>query len=134
MIQRAQTLHLGICIILMAIFLMSRLFDATMNQTYTSLDSVPGVAVVVTYILLAFFAIFLFKNRPLQAKIVSVALLCNVLAIAAYGYFYFKLHANGPVAIRPGAMILVATLLFTYMALRGIQKDEKLVRQSDRLR
>ncbi len=76
--------------------------------------------------------IFLFNNRPLQAKL-CVGLL--VLGLAYYIAVAVMHHANGGTTTFtwPMALPLVA-MLFWFLAYKGINADEKLVRSLDRIR
>lgn len=77
-------------------------------------------------------AIFLYKNRKTQFWVGAVALLFSVLTII----FYFKgigIHfAKGHILLSSVFAFAVPPLIF--LALRGIRKDEKLVKSLDKLR
>ena len=90
--------------------------------------------------LIAFVTIFLYKNRIIQAR------LCVINIILMLGYYalliwYTWLALNMPEIVHatsfnvevPACLPLVS-LVLTFMALRGILKDEALVRSMDRIR
>ena len=100
-----------------------------------------GQLTLVPFILLALsgiiglVTIFLYRNRLLQARLCTAAL---VLCLAWYVYYAFAalnaFQALG--AFRPhfaACLPLVAAVLFV-MARRGVMADEKLVRSMDRIR
>jgi hypothetical protein len=124
--------------------------DGTVKVCYASRSKIPSQGETVTvpnnYLvyamaasgLLAFVAIFMFKNRRMQL------LLCafNYLLFAAIGaliWLYideakswlFEIHSSNV-----NITLLVPALLplWNYLAMRGIMKDEQLVKSMDRLR
>ncbi len=84
-------------------------------------------------------AIFFFADRKRQRGIATL----GILASAAFAIVLFMKIANinstytgitGQEYGILGAMIPVATIIFLILAIRGIRKDEKLIRSVDRLR
>jgi hypothetical protein len=87
--------------------------------------------------LLPFVIIFFFRNRKKQINICYLA----ILAILGYSFWLVQTAKNvlGNVTLELGnygiGVILPSlAILFIILALRGIRKDEKLVRSADRLR
>lgn len=87
---------------------------------------------------LSLIAIFLFKNRKTQLLLASVNYLVILgIAIMMYvyslymGYFEEK-GIDGSFTMY--AAIPLALVVFNFLASRGIQRDEKLIRSMDRLR
>jgi hypothetical protein len=81
--------------------------------------------------------IFLFKNRPLQIKLASVALFIAGFGVGFGIYEYFTdIAADTTDAIVPdfGLALPLLIALFGVLARNYIKKDEKLVRSADRLR
>ncbi len=84
-------------------------------------------------------AILLFKNRPLQMKIVRLAFLVN-LAFVVYLFFAVDgliedmFSAETEVLYHVGFYMPVVGIAFLFLAIRGIKKDEALVKSLDRLR
>ena len=84
-------------------------------------------------------AVFLYKNRVLQAKIVRVAILSDIILIALVFFVYAKiietkLLASPDYLDETGIYFPLISLIFLILANRSIMKDEKLVRSVDRLR
>lgn len=84
-------------------------------------------------------AIFLYKNRRFQSKIVKLSILMNVILVALI-FFVFSplvgrtLNAAADYSGEWGIYFTLVSLLFLILANRSIIKDEKLVRAADRLR
>ena len=84
--------------------------------------------------LLLLVAIFLFRNRPLQAILSNVALIL-ALAYTAYGAFAWYTDSAATQAYADlGVALPFLTMIFAVLAGRYIRSDEKLVRSADRLR
>ena len=92
-----------------------------------------GVAGVISLV-----TIFLYNNRPLQAKMTIFGLISNILGIVATIVLF--LNFTSPVVPENsiddgfGIYLPVVAGIFLFLAFRNINKDEKLVRSADRLR
>ena len=90
-------------------------------------------------VLVSGIAIFLFKNRRFQSKIVKLGILMNVILIGLI-FFVFSpligrtLNAVVDYSSDAGIYFPLVALLMLILASRSIMKDEKLVRSADRLR
>jgi hypothetical protein len=116
MIQRKQTVFLLIAVILGMVHLQA-----------WSLFAVQMLASAISLI-----AIFLFKRRPLQAKLCLAAIGINfawyvVLAVLIQ-------QGSQSTALPLTASFPIVAAIFCLLARRGIIADEKLVRAADRLR
>lgn len=88
--------------------------------------------------LVALAAIFIFRNRPLQARLAGGAQIATLLLIVLIGVSIYqamdKMPESGVYSFQIGIAFPVLSLILLWMATRGIRADEKLVRSSDRLR
>ncbi|MBP1630120.1 MAG: hypothetical protein H6Q15_1013 [Bacteroidetes bacterium] len=92
--------------------------------------------------LISLVAIFLYKNRSLQLKVLSAAFL--LLAIYVGYLFLYRIdglskeiaaiYSTPKVTYAVGCYFPILQLLLMILAQRAIRKDERLVRSSDRLR
>ena len=142
MIQRVQTLWLLIAAIAIFLTLKFSFYSGTLTNTSTIvtkniyhsmvasdnllimvLSSALGSALVIN--------IFLFKHRMLQFRICIFALLLEVLILFLY-YRETKLYTNGTFNI--WAIFHLAVIIALVFAARGIYKDERLIKDSNRLR
>lgn len=75
--------------------------------------------------------IFNYRNRSLQKRIAILNMLLLVLLL----FWYFQLGKTLEASkIGIGIFLPMAAILFSFLAIKGIQFDEKLIRSADRLR
>lgn len=99
------------------------LITATDNFIILILTSALGTGIIIN--------IFLFKHRSIQIRIIIAALIVECLVV----FLYFRQTANysqGNYNIWSILHILI--IVFLILAARGIYRDSKLVRDSNRLR
>lgn len=95
----------------------------------------PMFAVLLLTCPIAVFAIFLFKNRMLQARLCVVNILLILVWMALCAYYVFATQPESCHLDMSFTAALPAVSLILYiLARRGIIKDEKLVRAADRIR
>ena len=141
MIQRIQTVYMAVSAALMGVFLFSPLFAINNTNPFKASDCKLGYSFVVAFVILAVVAIFMYRNRRAQIILGWLMVACNLFVIFFYSVHYHFLLKGAPpahpgdyIAPRPGALIPILTFVFTLLAIANIRKDEKLVRESDRLR
>ncbi|EGJ71192.1 hypothetical protein Bcop_0985 [Bacteroides coprosuis DSM 18011] len=85
---------------------------------------------------LALITIFLFKNRPMQIRISIFNSILIIGYCAALIYFIFKLQNTFDIKffMKWTICLPIVALILNYLAIRGIGKDEVLVRSYDRIR
>jgi hypothetical protein len=76
--------------------------------------------------------VFNFRNRAFQKRIAFA----NMLLLVLLSFWFSQLGKSFPVAPKLGFGMVLPPLaiVFTFLAIRGIKNDEKLVRSADRLR
>lgn len=83
-------------------------------------------------------AIFLFRNRPLQARLCGAAAIASLLLTVLTAFVVFQITqqmpAGGSLHYGAGLALPATAMLFDWLAARFIRKDENLVRSMDRLR
>lgn len=133
MIQRIQSIYLLVATIAMNL-VSFKVTVWTLNKelTYAQDDSKLFI-LTITASLFSAIAIFLFKNRKFQMKLIRLAVLVISIIAVRLGLllgnseFVFTLNYN-----------CIALLLFALsalvMAYRGVKKDDDLVRSLDRIR
>ncbi|MEQ8908645.1 MAG: DUF4293 domain-containing protein [Vicingaceae bacterium] len=153
--QRIQTLYLGIAIVLNLImhglslaslkvdglfhdFTLWGLISAETGAVLYS--SFPLLGLNIVSVLISLIIIFLFKKRQLQIKLSQLNLFVQVGLVAAIFFMIegaaeeLQLNMEGAVEYGPAALISMVPLLFIYLAIRAVKKDEALVRAADRIR
>ena len=80
---------------------------------------------------LALFTIFLFKKRGLQLRLCVLGILLEALLIFLY-YREVKTFTQGTYSLT--AILHSIIVISFFLAARGIHKDDKVVKDSDRLR
>ena len=78
--------------------------------------------------------IFMFKNRIMQIRLSTLAILLVVIGGGYGGFLLGQDSAQAQMAIAAGIALPIAAMFFGLMANRYIKADENLVRSSDRLR
>lgn len=158
MLQRIQTLFLAIVAIGMGVFLAMPVWqkssqDGTqqafmdslklthkLNDVQSEVTSVFYLALVAVAVAgVALFTIFKFRNRLLQSALCAVnsILMTVLLAVTIYKTHYTAARyfdAGLPGDYLPGFYALVVAMLANVLANRFIRRDEKMVRESNRMR
>jgi hypothetical protein len=92
--------------------------------------------VIVLISVLPFITIFLYKNRRLQMKVTYAVITLTLVLVGILVFISAKVITEYQVNIVPDLKLMLAPLIliFSVLALRGIKRDENLVRSYDRLR
>ncbi|MBK9390219.1 MAG: DUF4293 domain-containing protein [Bacteroidetes bacterium] len=155
MIQRIQSVYLFLTSVLSILFLKGPLltfFDnsgSTLQLTKTGLIRflengtperigetwmiyIPGLIIPA----ISLVTIFLFKNRYLQLLFIRILMLVILTFLTTSIIYTFILLSRFNVEIDSWYRLLVPVmqLILTYLAFRGIKKDDDLVKSYDRLR
>jgi peptidoglycan/LPS O-acetylase OafA/YrhL len=147
MIQRIQSVWLFLAALCNTGLLAFDLYHVTLVnngvETVTSLkvtDHYPSLLIALTIIALPLFTIFMFKNRKRQRAMTLVSIFGCISFLTMMMMRTNKLNetvtGQGTVTMSYwiGAVLPVIAMIFLFMAIRGINKDEKLVKSLDRLR
>ena len=136
MIQRVQTIWLLLASAAVMLSLKTSFYSGTLitDNSFHSIMGIDSYGVMILTVALGtalFVNIFLFKNRMLQFRICIFALLAECLIIFLY-FSQIKNYSNGNFSLWCALHLFI--LLFIFLAARGIYKDEKLIKDSNRLR
>ncbi len=149
MIQRIQTIYLFVVALLLAVamampvghFYTQTHVAALSNLTVTAADgtvnyvSWPLFALLLIAAALSFIAIFLYKKRMVQIRLAVISNLVLVgYYIVAGVLAYSVLSAYGSFTPSGAICLPVISIILNWLAIRGIQKDEKLVRSYNTIR
>jgi len=149
MIQRVQSIYLLLAAA--AVFALFALAFVNVSGATTEIaafqdgdfdinDNMILKIMVVVCGAVALLNIFLFNNRKLQMNIGKLVILLNVVLAGLAGFFLYQtIGGAGDAAIdiapNGGFAMPVLAIIFAFLANRGINKDEKLVKSAyNRLR
>ncbi|ANI90494.1 hypothetical protein A9P82_15075 [Arachidicoccus ginsenosidimutans] len=144
MIQRIQSLWLFVAAILAVLsfkfpFYVGTWLNGTTQHAQISLNghnpSIPVLITTVVTIVLSLVTIFLYKNRKQQLWLVVLNLVVSLVLIYLYYYeihTFFVTNSGGTIAIT--AVFVIAIPIVLILAIRGINRDIKLLKNADRLR
>lgn len=140
MIQRQQTLWLlistlaGIFTFMFPFATGEKLMEKTGLREAAQLTAGSNFIILLLTIAcvgIAAVTIFLYKDRKLQIKLCLLGLLLSLLTIVLYFMDMRKLLSSTPAL---WAILPLAVIIGFFMAIRGIRKDEKLVKSLNKLR
>jgi uncharacterized membrane-anchored protein len=136
MIQRIQSVWLFLACICGFLLYMFPFFVGTQGPDIAmkELSATNNIGTTISntiVIVLLIITILLFKNRKLQLRLCIVAVIAQAINFAL-GHFATKNYNSGQYTI--WALLFIFVLFFIFLAASAINKDEKMVRNSDRLR
>ncbi len=137
MLQRIQTIWLLLAGVAALLTIKLPYYSGIQQPTipYTELNGITGgiviLLVTIAVAVVAFVAIFLYKNRTTQLRLCVASIILEALLIFLY-YRQITAYTQGTFALT--SILHMCILLFFVLAARGINKDEKLIKDSDRLR
>jgi hypothetical protein len=155
MIQRIQSLYLLFVLLLSLVLFKSALVsfnDSTGSSyelTFEGISetsggihvknpqmTIPLSIAIILIPLLTIAAIMMFKNRKNQMLLARGIIVFNVLVIILSVWYSWSVIQEFSCEIVPGVImaIPVIMIILTYLAYRGIKKDDLLVKSYDRLR
>lgn len=136
MIQRMQSIWLLLASLSAMLSLKFPFYIGTnstgqVSYSLTGTETLPIIIVTVVICTLSLISLFLYKSRPAQIKLCLIGVLAEVGLILLYQHETSGFTAGGYALT---SILQPSILLFFLLAARGIKHDEKLIRDSDRLR
>jgi len=108
--------------------------DGLSTQTFVSVDGFSNLYITTLTIaigVMASIAIFLYKNRGLQIRLSILSILLELVTMYLY-YRETQTLTQGTYAL--SSLLQVGVLSFIFLAIKGISKDNKIIRESNSLR
>ena len=102
-------------------------YKLTGTENYSLMLLTIGIGV------LALIIIFLYKNRKLQVRLSVLGIMLELLLIFLY-YLQVRDFLAGSGTYALSSLLHSCVVFFFFLAIRGIGKDAKVIRNSDRLR
>jgi uncharacterized membrane protein len=143
MIQRVQTVYLLMASITSGVLIFVFNLWKSIEKSIFALDlfkSESNLLKLIPFLflvaaILAFVAIFIFKNRKLQFVIGRLTILINLILLGLLIYVSLTLPGEASVSEKGiGMFIPILAILLLVLANKAIKKDEDLVKSVDRLR
>lgn len=152
MIQRIQTLFLLGAAVFMSLMLFlpiagftladGRIFTARSSglldeQGEHVIRTTPVIILIMVCAALLLLNVFLYKRRKLQIRFCVYAIILEFGLIGLMYYFWVVIIRQlemGDVWIMLPAVFPVVAIILTYLAFRGIRRDEILIRSIDKIR
>lgn len=147
MIQRIQTVYMLISAILLGLLFAVPFADIAYEGNFYvfNINGIVGqeglkengwaiAGFIGLILLLHVIAIFMYKKRILQIRFLVLSIL---LSVGLFGMFYFFTYYSfdgADISFRIPVVFPLISLIFDYLAIRGIGKDEALIRSMDRIR
>ncbi len=136
MIQRIQSIWLLVASILSFLTLKLSFYSGTYlpDNLYHQLNGTENIKLMIPTIalgVLTLVTIFMFKNRVTQLWFSLAAMVLDLVIIFLY-YQTVKDFTRGDYAITAALHIVIIIMLT--LAMRGINKDQKLIKESNRFR
>lgn len=146
MIQRIQTVWLLLAGAAAACMFFLNMF--TVSYTQAGAEVVKDIPLFYNYLLSIFgftlvaiplIALTQFKKRKAQMGMAVITIILNLLFVALYimdtqNYGSHIGQSVSSLAYGAGSFMPVVSIIFLILAIRGIRKDQKLVKSLDRLR
>lgn len=99
---------------------------------------IPSLLILIVAVLLPLVAIFSFKNRKKQVNMTMLGMVATIGFMALMVMRVSNINNSDPLpsdgSYQIGFVLPVLAIVFLFLAIRGIKKDEKLVKSLDRLR
>lgn len=140
MIQRLQTLWLLFAAALAFATLKLSFFSGNLLvnnikqfQRFTAMSSIFLMILTVAVAIAALITIFLYKNRKQQLRISIVVFVISLINVLL-AYLQTKNFVAEEWSYDITSIVYIAIPVLLALAIRGIYKDEKLVKSADRLR
>lgn len=140
MIQRLQTLWLLFAAALAFTTLQISFFSGNIMventkqfQRFTGMNHMLLMILTVVVGVGSLIAVFLYGNRKLQGKITAALMVLSIINLVFY-YLQTNNFIQAEWSFDITAIVAFAIPFFLFLAMRGIFKDEKLIKSIDRLR
>jgi disulfide bond formation protein DsbB len=140
MIQRIQTIWLLVASVLAFTTLSASFYsgnilvdNAKVFQHFTAKEYTLLMVLTVVVALGSLVAVFLYKDRKLQVRIVSAAMILSIINLGIY-YWRTRNFLPDEGTFDLTALIAIAIPFFLFLAMRAIYQDNKLMKSLDRLR
>lgn len=131
-IQRIQTLWLFLALVFTVVIGFRPI--AWNADKGIFLSDAPVLLIIDALIaVLLFISIFTFKNLKLQKKITLLSMVLMAVLAVGGGFFLYNSASTFTLELMGGIVLLIISVILAMLAYRGMSKDQKLLRNADRL-
>lgn len=150
MIQRIQSVYLLLVAVLGCIVATCPLFELFSSEKGVFESYVIGafqngenlygtwplMAICVLNILISLLALFMFKNRILQIRLstFNILLYIGFYCMLAFYVYAEKESFGASFSLKIPFILPLFSIILTFLAIKGIRKDEEVIRSLDRIR
>ena len=147
MIQRIQTLYLLVSVLLIGLLFVFPFAEIAKDGAVlifnlkgillegAVIESGIVILVLITIILaLQVFAILNYKKRLLQIQLIKYSMLCLLGLFGMFFFIAYSVYTRDQTSFKIGHVFPLIAIILSYLAIRGIRKDEALIRSIDRIR
>lgn len=105
----------------------------SLNEYFSAQNNLLLLILTAGVALLALISIFLYKNRKLQFRLTVISLIVSLVNLVLF-ILETKKFVPEQSSYNVTSLLAVVVPIFLFLAVRGIRRDEKLVKSLDRLR
>ncbi|WP_319503558.1 DUF4293 domain-containing protein [uncultured Draconibacterium sp.] len=147
MIQRIQTLFMLAAGMLIGSLYLQKFADIIVNDQLHIFNAfgifkdeellfsgLPLMILIGIIAVLHLVALFLYKKRILQIRILAFTIILMLGLFGLFFYFTYASFEEVKVAFKVAVALPLASIILDWLAIRAIGKDEALVRSLDRIR
>ncbi|RYD53449.1 MAG: DUF4293 family protein [Sphingobacteriales bacterium] len=148
MIQRIQSLWLFLASMISGLLFMPSTvlykwavpaLPIVQTETLTATKFYPLLIIAAFMTILPLVTIFFFKDRPRQRGLATLSILASLAFAIVMFMKITAIRSSGISKVGEqygilGALVPVISIVFLILAVRGIRKDEKIIKSLDRLR
>jgi hypothetical protein len=107
--------------------------DGTASYKLMGTENYYLMLLTISIGVLALIIIFLYKTRKIQIRLCVLGIMLELLLIFLY-YMQVRTFLEGTGTYALSSLLHSCVVFFYYLAIRGISKDSKIIRDSNRLR
>ena len=147
MIQRIQTVYMLISAILIGLLFALPFAEIAHNselyvfdirgivkQNLVTENGWPIAAFIGIILLIHVFALFQYKKRVRQIRLLIFAILLNIGLFGMFYFFAYYSFEGARISFKLAVAFPLVACILDYLAIRGIGKDEALIRSLNRIR
>ncbi len=147
MIQRIQTLYIFFAALLTGLMLKLNFAELTVNGDWylfnargisgkegVLFDGLPVMSFILLITLLHLIALFLYKKRIRQIRILGFTILLLLGLMGILVYFLYAGFESVEAVFKVSVVFPLVAVILDYLAIRAIGKDEALIRSLNRIR